>query len=330
MNTFGVAATARHFARARSVEEIREALAWAGGRGLRVLVLGGGSNILFTDNVDGLVLHIAVHGITARDMEGGRCSVTAAAGECWADLVWWAVEKGYGGIENLSMIPGSAGAAPVQNIGAYGAEFRDACHSVTALHRHTGEMREFAAEECLFGYRDSIFKRQAEEWVVCGIRMILDRHAPLRTEYGALREELDASGTNRPCFVDVAKAVASVRKAKLPSPEILGNAGSFFKNPVISAAQYRMLRETNPGIPGFAQHDGTVKISAAWLLDAAGWKGKRTAGVGCHALQPLVLVNYGGASGADILRFSETVREDIAQRFGVRLKREVVTYGARE
>ncbi len=326
LNTFGVAATARHYARADSIDAVRAALAWAHERGLRVIILGGGSNILFTGDVNALVLHIALRGIDDRDMGGGKRLVTVAAGENWADLVWWAVGKGYGGIENLSLIPGTAGAAPVQNIGAYGAEFRDVCHSVAALDRHTGEMREFAAAECCFGYRDSVFKQQADRWIVTGVAMMLDRNAALRTEYGTIQEELAACGKGAACFADVANAVASIRKAKLPSPEELGNAGSFFKNPVVSAALYQDLLAKNPGMPGFAQGDGRVKLSAAWLLDTAGWKLKRVGDVGCCQSQPLVLVNYGGAAGQDILRFSEAIHDDIARRFGVRLEREAVTY----
>ncbi len=326
LNSFGIAATAGHFVRAGSVGVIREALAWAKSRCLRAIILGGGSNILFTGHVDALVLHIAVKGIEVRDLEGDRRLVTVAAGESWADLVWWAADAGYGGIENLSMIPGTAGAAPVQNIGAYGAEFRDVCRSVTVLDRRTGEEREFFAEECRFGYRDSLFKQQPEKWVVTAVSLVLDRRAALNTEYGALREELRAGGRGEYSFADVAKAVAAVREKKLPAPQVLGNAGSFFKNPVVSASLYQNLRENNPEMPGFEQKDGTVKLSAAWLLEAAGWKGKRAGKVGCYALQPLVLVNHGGASGEEILQFSEAVQKNIEQRFGVRLERETIVY----
>ena len=326
LNTFGVAAAARYFAEVPDVEALREALAWAKGRALRVIILGGGSNILFTGYVDGLVLRMSGQGIGVQDLGGGKRLVSVAAGENWADLVWWAAKAGYGGIENLCLIPGTAGAAPVQNIGAYGAEFAEVCHSVAALNRHTGEEREFLPEDCAFGYRDSIFKRWAEEWVVTGIKLLLDDAAPLRTEYGALRTQLAAQGKERPNFLDVAEAVAAIRGAKLPDPEDLGNAGSFFKNPTVAAALYESLRAEHPNLPGFKQPDGTVKLSAAWLLDTAGWKGKRAGHVGCYARQPLVLVNHGGADGGEILEFSETIQADIAERFGIRLEREAVVY----
>ena len=326
LNTFGVAATARHYIRADSADTIRDALAWAENRGLRSLVLGGGSNILFMEPVEALVLQIALAGRTVLNMGDGRHLVTVAAGERWDDLVRWAVGQGYGGIENLILIPGTVGAAPVQNIGAYGVEFGDVCHSVTALHRRTGTMREFSAEECHFGYRDSFFKQHPEEWIVTGISLVLDEHAPLRAEYGVLRQKLAALATKQPCCVDVAEAVEAIRKAKLPSPEVLGSAGSFFKNPVVAATLYQNLRERYPALSGYEQEDGAVKLSAAWLLDSAGWKGKRAGNVGCYPLQPLVLVNYGGATGEEILRFSETIRDDIAQRFGVLLEREAVVY----
>ena len=337
LNTFGVDVTARYYARAASVDDVRCALAWAGENRVPVIVLGGGSNILFTRDPDALVLHVALRGITERALEGGKRLVTAAAGESWPDLVWWAVERGYGGIENLSMIPGTLGAAPVQNIGAYGAEFRDVCAGVTALNCKSGgsggnggsgAIREFSPEECRFGYRDSIFKREAGEWIVLAASMLLDPAAPLHTGYGALREKLEAaasSGAALPTYADVARAVADIRTEKLPAPENLGSAGSFFKNPVVSVDAYRKLCDTYPELPGFEQ-GGMVKLSAAWLLDRAGWKGKRRGDAGCYAMQPLVLVNYGRASGDELLRFSLAVQEDVAQRFGVELEREAVVY----
>ena len=326
LNTFGVAATARYFVDARSASDIREALTWAGEQGLRTIILGGGSNILFIKDIDGLVLHMGIRGIEVRRLEGGKLLVTAAAGENWESIVRWAVGKGYGGIENLSGIPGSAGAAPVQNIGAYGVEFGEICRNVTALERSTGKIREFSAKECRFGYRNSFFKEQAEEWVVLSISMILDRGAPLRTEYGALRETLSCPGRAKACFADVAEAVLNIRGQKLPRPEELGSAGSFFKNPVIPAPQYQQLCASYPDLPGFEQEDGSIKLSAAWLLDTAGWKGKKEGKVGCYSQQPLVLVNHGSASGQEVLDFSLTIQKSIMDSFGISLERETVLY----
>lgn len=326
LNTFGVAAAARYFAETPGAESLHEALAWAKGRDLRVIILGGGSNILFTGYVDALVLRMTGQGIDVQDLGQGKRLISVAAGENWADLVWWAARSGYGGIENLCLIPGTAGAAPVQNIGAYGAELADVCHSVTALNRLSFEEREFSPQECAFGYRDSIFKRHPDEWVITNIKLLLDEQAPLRTKYGALQGQLEAMSKERPNFMDVAEAVAAIRQAKLPDPADLGNAGSFFKNPTVPAALYEDLRAEHPDMPGFAQANGTVKLSAAWLLDTAGWKGKRSGHVGCYALQPLVLVNHGHANGGEILEFSETIQADIAERFGIRLEREPVVY----
>ena len=326
LNTFGVAAAARYFAEIPGAESLREALTWAKGRDLRVIILGGGSNILFTGYVDALVLRMTGRGIDVQDLGQGKRLISVAAGENWADLVWWAARAGYGGIENLCLIPGTAGAAPVQNIGAYGAELADVCHSVTALNRLSFEEREFSPQECAFGYRHSIFKRHPDEWVITSIKLLLDEQAPLRTKYGALQGQLEAMGKERPNFMDVAEAVAAIRRAKLPDPDDLGNAGSFFKNPTVPAALYENLRAEHPNMPGFSQADGTVKLSAAWLLDTAGWKGKRSGRVGCYALQPLVLVNHGGADGGEILEFSETIQADIAERFDIRLEREAVVY----
>lgn len=320
-NTFGVASTASNYVRAESIEDIRDALTLAKSNKLRTVVLGGGSNILFAENVDALVLHIANKGKTVREMGGGKILVDVAAGESWPELVCWAVCSGYGGIENLAMIPGTAGAAPVQNIGAYGIEFRNVCHSVTALNRHSGVIRRFSSQECNFGYRDSVFK-QTGEWIITSLSLILDRNATLSTEYGALKEELQ--GITNPGFADVKKAIISIRSKKLPAVEELGSAGSFFKNPVVPEAFYLELHKSNPELPGFNQHDGTVRIPAAWLLDSAGWKGKREGDVGCYHLQPLIIVNYGAATGAEILQFSKTIQRDIVERFGVHLEREVV------
>lgn len=326
LNTFGIAARARYFAGARSVDDVREALAWAGERRLRTFILGGGSNILFTEDVDGLVLHMKIQGIGVHERDSAKYLVTAAAGDSWAGLVRWAVERGYGGIENLSGIPGTAGAAPIQNIGAYGVEFSEICHSVTALERDTGKIREFSAGECCFGYRDSFFKHHAEKWIILAICVRLDRNAPLRLEYGALKETLSRLGKMQPCIADVRESVLAIRAQKLPEPKELGSAGSFFKNPVVPISQYRQLRARYPGMPGFAQKNGMVKLSAAWLLETAGWKGKKEGRVGCYSQQPLVLINHGDASGQEVLCFSQDIQKSIADSFGISLERETVLY----
>lgn len=325
-NTFGVRAIARYFTSADSVDDLREAFEWSQQHHTRTILLGGGSNILFTGDVDALVVSIGIKGLDIQQTGESQYTVYAGAGENWHGLVQWAVGRGLGGIENLSFIPGLVGAAPVQNIGAYGAEFRDVCSSVTAMHRATGLEHVFTAEECRFGYRNSIFKQQPDEWAVIGVSLVLDKKAPLKTGYGALENELEKLGISQPAYADIARLVESIRRKKLPLPEDLGSAGSFFKNPVVTKNIAEQLQAQYPKATVYPQNDGTVKLSAAWLLDQAGWKGKQNGNVGCYPLQPLVLVNYGTDNGKDIVAFSETIQADIAERFGITLEREVVTY----
>lgn len=330
-NTFGVNVTARHYVKVTSVGEIRRALAWAQDNATQIFILGGGSNILFTKDIDGLVIHIDLKGITTQFPDNetpgfGKCFVTIAAGEDWSKAVWWAASNGLGGIENLYLIPGTAGAAAVQNIGAYGVELCDVCHHVTALHLPTGAIHDLSVKDCQFGYRDSLFKRQSGVWIVLSITLELNKNAPLNTGYGALKETLDQQAGSTPMYTDVACAVAGIREAKLPSPDTIGSAGSFFKNPVIPSEQYQKLLAQYPGMPAYEQGDGYYKLSASWLLDTAGWKQKDRATVGCYPRQPLVLINKGTATGQEILAFSEEIQNDIAKRFGITLEREVVVY----
>lgn len=326
MNTFGVNAIARYLVSARSTAGIREAFAWAKQKGLRAIALGRGSNVLFIGDIEGLVVHIASRGLVVSHKSETRAIVQVSAGEPWQGIVDWACKNGYGGIENLSCIPGSAGGAAVQNIGAYGVEFHDICHSVIAINRTTGRTKEFSPKECEFGYRSSIFKTDAENWTVTGIRMILDKSAPLRTDYGAIKETLLSRGIQKPGYSEVAEAVAAIRENKLPSPDSLGNAGSFFKNPVVPEAFAMTLKEKYPDVPCYRHKDGVTKLSAAWLLDQAGWRGKREGHTGCYAKQPVIVVNHGFATGEELLRFSRAIEKDILERFGIRLEREVVVY----
>lgn len=324
LNSFGVECLASHYTVVTSEDELRQALQWAEKQALRSLLLGGGSNLVLAPRLEALLIQVKIKGITETGQSGTRHRICAAAGEVWGDVVAWALDKGYGGIENLCLIPGTAGAAPIQNIGAYGVEFKDCCHSVRAMHRQSGKIREFAREACCFGYRDSFFKQHAEEWAVLAVTLELDEKAPLHTNYAALQQELAAIAA--PDYRVVAQAVEALRLSKLPDPKELGNAGSFFKNPVVPLEDALRLQERYPAMPFFRQGDGTAKLSAAWLLDEGGWKGLREGAVGCYARQPLVLVNYGGADGNDILGFAGRIQADISQRFGILLEREPVAY----
>lgn len=325
-NTFGLDATAQYYAKVANVEDIRQALAWAQEHEVPVFILGGGSNILFREDIQGLVIHMGLLGIEEESLDHDQSLITIAAGEDWSQTAWWAASQGFGGIENLYLIPGSAGAAAVQNIGAYGVELCDVCHHVTALHRASGEIHTLSAKDCQFGYRESLFKHQPDQWIVLSITLALHKNAPLKTSYGALQDILDKQCEGTPSYTDVALAVAAIRESKLPSPDVIGSAGSFFKNPVVSAGCYTSLIVKHPDMPAFKLPNGNYKLSASWLLDTAGWKKKESPSVACYPSQPLVITNKGNATGQDIVSFSQAIQRDIAQQFAISLEREVVIY----
>jgi len=321
-NTFGVDVRARLFADARNDDEVREALRIAAHEGLPLLPIGGGSNLLLTGDVDALVLRLASRGIRVLVDDGQHVLVEAEAGEPWHDFVLATLDMGLAGVENLSLIPGTVGAAPMQNIGAYGVEIKDVFAGLTALDRQTGELREFSLDECAFGYRDSRFKRESGRWLILRVRFALSRTAILHLDYGPLRQKLAEQGVSAPTPADVSRAVCAIRREKLPDPAVLGNAGSFFKNPLVSAEQAARLRAEHADLVAFAQPDGQVKLAAGWLIDRAGWKGFREGDAGVHRLQALVLVNYGAASGNQLLALARSIQADIAERFGVELEME--------
>lgn len=321
-NTFALEARARLFAEARDESEVREALALAAERGLPLLVLGGGSNLLLTRNVDALVLRMASRGVRLLADDGERALIEVEAGEPWHPFVLHTLELGLAGLENLSLIPGTVGAAPMQNIGAYGVEIKDVCAGLVALDRQSGELREFSREECAFGYRDSVFKRQAGRWLILRVRFALQRTPQLHLDYGPVRQWLAERGVVSPTPLDVSRAICAIRRERLPDPAVLGNAGSFFKNPLISAEQAEHLRAEYPDLVAYPQAGGMVKLAAGWLLERAGWKGYREGDAGVHRLQALVLVNHGRASGRQLLGLAERICEDIERRFGVHLEIE--------
>ena len=325
-NSFGVDVRARLFAEAHNDDEVREALQYCAERELPLLVIGGGSNVLLTQDVQALVLRMATRGIRVIEDGGQRVVVEAEAGEVWHAFVLWTLAQGFAGLENLSLIPGTVGAAPMQNIGAYGVEIKDVFAGLTALDRQTGQLRDFTLEECNFGYRDSVFKQHPGRWLILRVRFALSRAARLHLEYGPVRQRLSEQGIHQPTAADVSRAISSIRSEKLPDPAVLGNAGSFFKNPVVSSALAAELKLTHPNLVGYPQADGQVKLAAGWLIETAGWKGFREEDAGVHRLQSLVLVNYGAATGVQLLSLAQRIQEDIARRFNVQLEMEPNLY----
>ncbi|NWL77896.1 UDP-N-acetylenolpyruvoylglucosamine reductase [Pseudomonas taiwanensis] len=321
-NTFGVDVKARLFVEAHDDAEVREAIDLAARRGLPLLVIGGGSNLLLTRDVEALVLRMASRGIRLLADDGSTVLLEAEAGEPWHPLVLWTLEQGLGGLENLSLIPGTVGAAPMQNIGAYGVELKDVFAGLTALDRQTGALREFGLDECQFAYRDSLFKREAGRWLILRVRFKLSRAPLLHLDYGPVRQRLQDEGINAPSPSDVSRAICAIRSEKLPDPAVLGNAGSFFKNPLVSTELAQRLRGEYPDLVAYPQGDGQVKLAAGWLIERAGWKGFREGDAGVHRLQALVLVNYGAATGHQLHGLAQRIQADVATRFGVALEME--------
>jgi UDP-N-acetylmuramate dehydrogenase len=322
-NTFGLAANAREIYSVRSISRLRKKLK---DNNLAVFILGGGSNILLTQDVEGLVLKNELRGksIVSQDAEGVKVAVRS--GENWHQFVLWSLENNLAGIENLSLIPGTLGAAPIQNIGAYGVELKDIFEGLEAMNLETGEIRFFKKEECHFGYRDSIFKRELKgKYFITKIFLRLQdaSKAKVSVEYGAIRQILEEKKIDNPTVKDVSNAVIEIRQSKLPDPKKLGNSGSFFKNPVISKTHFLSVQQNFPEIVFYDLPDGTVKIPAGWLIERAGWKGKRVGNTGSHARQALVLVNYGGATGAEIKALSDEIIASVKGKYGIELEREV-------
>ncbi|WP_369990440.1 UDP-N-acetylmuramate dehydrogenase [Pseudomonas xanthosomatis] len=325
-NTFGIDVRARYFTQAHDDAEARQALAEAAERQLPVLVVGGGSNLLLTRDIDALVLHMASRGRRLLSDDGERVVVEAEAGEPWHPFVQWSLEQGLCGLENLSLIPGTVGAAPMQNVGAYGVEIKDVFAGLTALDRETGQLRDFSLAECAFGYRDSLFKREPGRWLILRVRFALQRSLQAHLDYGPVRQRLVEQGVEQVTAKAISEAICSIRREKLPDPAELGNAGSFFKNPVVPVELAERIRGQYPTLVGYPQADGQVKLAAGWLIEQAGWKGHRDGDAGVHRLQSLVLVNYGQASGAQLHELAQRIQADILERFGVRLEMEPNLY----
>jgi UDP-N-acetylmuramate dehydrogenase len=326
-NTFGFDVRARFACRIESEADLTEAVRDPRASGLPKLVLGGGSNIVLTRDYDGLVLLVALRGRRTVREDADAWYVEAAAGENWHEFVAWTLDAGMPGLENLALIPGTVGAAPIQNIGAYGLEMAERCVSVRAVEMATGTVTEFGAADCAFGYRDSFFKREGRDrYLITAVTFRLPKAWQPNAGYADLSRALGERGlSGAPDARAIFDAVVAVRRAKLPDPRLLGNAGSFFKNPVIEAPQFDALLAREPQIVSYRQADGRVKLAAGWLIDQCGWKGRALREAAVHDRQALVLVNRGGATGADILELAQAIQRDVAARFGVALEQEPVS-----
>lgn len=324
LNTFGIAATAKAYARISSLDDWAALMQTPEYKQGPVLILGGGSNMLLVNDYPGLVAQVDLLGKEVISETEDEVVVAAGAGENWHAWVLFCVENGWGGIENLSLIPGRVGAAPIQNIGAYGVEIKDVFEYLEAVHLKTGDPVTFRLQQCHFGYRDSIFKRALRgEYLITKVAFRLSKKPVLNTGYGAIEQELAAIPAEKRTIQDVSQAVIRIRQSKLPDPAVIGNAGSFFKNPEIPTAQFEALLLQFPGIVGYPVSETITKVPAGWLIEQAGWKGKRFGEYGVHANQALVLVNYGNARGADIYQLSTDILQSVKGKFGIDLEREV-------
>ncbi len=329
-NTFGIDVKARYFARFRSADDLQSILTKNQKPKTKNFVLGGGSNILFTKDFDGIVLKNEIGGKEKVAEDENFVYIKCGAGENWHQFVLHCIENSWAGIENLSLIPGCVGASPMQNIGAYGVEIKDVFYGLTAFHLQEKRSQIFTLADCEFGYRESVFKRKyKDQFVILDVTLRLSKKPKFNTSYGAIEEELKKMGVHELTIRAISQAVINIRSSKLPDPEKIGNAGSFFKNPSISAMAFQNLKSKFQNIVGYENADGTVKLAAGWLIEQCGpmqgksWKGFRTGDTGVHAKQALVLVNYGHASGKDIFQLSEQVMQSVFEKFGVMLEREV-------
>lgn len=324
LNTFGIEAKARALAEFSSVDYLKEILANDEINSLPRLILGGGSNMLLTQDFDGLVMKNNFKGIEYVGEDEEHYFVKAGAGENWHQFVLTTLKNNWAGLENLSLIPGNVGASPMQNIGAYGVEIKDRFDHLEAFNIETGEVETFDGAACAFGYRESVFKRKLKgKYIITSVTYRLLKNPDYQVKYGSISDELERLGIKDLSIQAISQAVINIRNTKLPNPAELGNAGSFFKNPVISAAKWEKIAAAHPEIPNYPAPGNEIKLAAGWLIEKAGWKGKRVGNCGMHAKQALVLVNYGGASGREIYDLSTAVKDSVEEQFGVELEREV-------
>lgn len=323
-NTFGIDVSAKYFTSFNNIDELNDILDFSKSRNENHLVIGGGSNILFTKNFDGVVAKNALVGIEIVNEDEQHFYVKANAGEAWHRLVLFCLDNNCNGIENLSLIPGCVGAAPMQNIGAYGVELKDIFFELEAYNIEEKAIKKFSLADCEFGYRESVFKRQLKnKYVIVNVTLKLNKKPSYNTKYGAIEQELEKMGCKELSAKNIAQAVINIRSSKLPNPLQIGNAGSFFKNPLVDVQVYTHLMQQYPDIPVYPAQNNKYKLAAGWLIEQCGYKGYRKNDAGCHAKQALVLVNYGRASGSEIFELSSEIIDAVKQKFGVDLEREV-------
>ncbi|MEK8179696.1 UDP-N-acetylmuramate dehydrogenase [Flavobacterium buctense] len=322
-NTFGIEAKAQQFIAVHSVEELKTVLQENANE--KKFILGGGSNMLLTQDIHALVIHIDLKGKRILKEDDDFVWVESMAGENWHEFVLWTIDQNFGGLENMSLIPGNVGTTPVQNIGAYGTEIKDTFVSCEAVNIATQDLKTFTKEACNFGYRESVFKHEAkDQFVITSVVFKLTkRNHKINTSYGDITKELEKQNVVVPTLKDVSNAVIAIRQSKLPDPKELGNSGSFFKNPIISKAAYEKAKDLHPEMPHYVISETEVKVPAGWLIERAGFKGKRFGDAGIHKNQALVLVNYGNATGQEILAVSKDIQATILKEFGIAIEAEV-------
>ena len=322
-NTFGIEAQARYFQELNVLHQLSQ-LKTLPSFEERRLILGGGSNVLLTKDFDGLVLHNNLKGMTVLKEDDRSLILKVAAGEVWHDLVLYTIQNGYGGLENLSLIPGRVGASPMQNIGAYGVELKDVFYELEAWNIEKEQIEIFSADQCQFGYRESIFKNSyKDQYIILYVSFQLQKNPVVNVSYGAIEDTLKTMGVDHPGIKEVSDAVIAIRSSKLPNPAEIGNAGSFFKNPVVLNSKVAELKKKHPNMPSYPIDELHTKVPAGWLIEQAGWKGKRISNYGVHKNQALVLVNYGGAQGNDIKELAFDIQKDVLEKFGIEINPEV-------
>lgn len=322
-NTFGIEAYAKEFVAVQSVEELKQVL--HENKGKKLFILGGGSNMLLTKDVDALVLHINIKGISVISEDDRHVNIQAMAGENWHEFVLHCIDNNYGGLENLSLIPGNVGTTPIQNIGAYGTEIKDTFVSCNALNIEKLEVETFTKDDCEFAYRESIFKGKLKgKYIITSVTFKLTKtDHKINTAYGDITDKLIDKGIIVPTIKDVSNAVIAIRQSKLPNPKELGNSGSFFKNPIVPKTTFNKIQSKHPLMPYYVVSETEVKVPAGWLIEQSGFKGKRFGDAGVHSKQALVLVNYGNATGQEILNLSHKIQETVYNNFGIRIENEV-------
>jgi len=322
-HSFGSNEIANYFTIITKKETIAEISIWCNQHNKPILILGSGTNVLFTKNFEGMVAKMEIMGIKKIAEDANEVLLEVGAGENWHHFVTYCIQKGWGGIENLSLIPGTVGASPIQNIGAYGVEVKESIKSVIAYDTQTAKWETLSKHECAFGYRTSLFKKNNNRYIISHVQFVLQKQAKLHIDYGVIRDVLHEKNIKNPSLQDISNAIIQIRLTKLPDPKIIGNAGSFFKNPIVSIDHFKELQNEFPKIVAYPISDTTYKIAAGWLIESCGWKGVRKENVGCYEKQALVIVSYGIQTGKEVYDFSEEISQSVKNKFNILLEREV-------